>query len=168
LTLGRKPSSLASNINNNLNSLNIMPAISYPLGAATNPLLLTVNVSTAGVAHTIAFQVINPGPPPIVNVFQKSPKTANGDITAKVIGTGATLHGILLEIQTLVSFAALNPNQWPFHLQMLSINYSLSGGPTALTQKFTHASFPTANADFKFISSDDGSIFIITNRITII
>lgn len=92
----------------------------YLIDGSENQIILTVNVSTDGIAGTKISRTPQKG-------ITKTPKNT-GSIEKTKLGTASELHFVLFEVRTTIDLELIDSQNWDSCFENLSITYTLDGG----------------------------------------
>jgi hypothetical protein len=104
----------------------------YKVEDTTNPIYITVTVSTPGISETEITKYLKDGS---FIVVANSPN-ATGIIPRTLLGSAKELIGILIEIDTDVLLDLIPKEDWDNCYENLQIKYYLEGGKAGQTQPF--------------------------------
>jgi hypothetical protein len=123
---------------------------SYRVGSDGSNIVLSIKVSTTGIAVTRA-QFINGA----ATDLPGCPCDAGGNIIDCMVGPNTKLKGKNLGIGTSVNLQPVDPALWPTMYASLMVTYILSGGPDGTKE------FPYTDAEK---SKDDTGQFIKVDK----
>jgi len=104
----------------------------YKVEDSTNPIYITVTVSTPGISETEVTKYLSDGSYLVVT---NSPN-ATGIVPRTLLGIANELKGTLIEIDTDVLLDFIPKEDWPNCYENLQIKYYLEGGKAGQNQPF--------------------------------
>jgi hypothetical protein len=132
----------------NLAQNRIMATEIYHVGSSTNPILLSVAVSTPGIADTDP-EVIGSGGIKHLPVISGP----TGNLNNVPVGNAGALAGTALGIKTKVDLSPVASSLWPTLLNSLVIHYIVSGGTDGVKNYVLDSGEKFADSTGQFIQA---------------